>query len=285
MAFTIRLYEKDRMLFTSIVDRLKKSFPNAYIRDGSDPTGQQDENPDGSVRYLYDDLQFDAGSFPAGAVPLRSGTWIDLKPVLAALSALCPREEPDTSGSSFHILFPLAYIEERESFIDSYFEQMRDSSDIPVRIDLMSAMRMAGDDRTPGSLTSLLKAASSPSFPAEKIPEYLNPGAGGYLIAGLPEYPDDVFDLGIDTVLSLISKLKDLCGSRFPSFFVLAVAEGFRTQDMCRICSESSNTHILLPSRMNGPGMDDAVGLLKRSSPDGKISIHYAEDLRLKKTS
>ncbi|MBO4635764.1 MAG: hypothetical protein J5685_01325 [Clostridiales bacterium] len=280
MAYTIRIYEKDRILLRLLADQLKINFPDAFIKIG-DCNGIPDlPDHDDGTRYVYDNTQFDGQLFPAGAVPLRNGAWVDMRRLLTVLSSLRPKDASERADSSFHLLFPFSYIEERESFIDSYFADLKDQSDIPVRIDLMSSMRMAGDDRLRGALTDLLKACVEPGFTPGKVLGYLNPGSGGYLTAGLPEYQDDVFDLGIECVLKLLSDLKSLASMPSSPHFILAVAEGFRTADMCRICAICPNIHILLPSRMNAKGMDEAVDTLKRAAGHGNITIHYAQDLR-----
>ena len=281
MAFTIMVYEKDRILFRLLEERLRVSFPDAYIRDGLHHHPDHPDGDDTAVRYLFDNMQYDESEFPSGALPLRKGALVDFRSLVSSLSAIRPGKSKE-AGPNMHVLFPFAYIEERESFIESYFGSLRDDCDIPVRIDLMSAMRMAGSDRSFGSLTHLLKAVSLPSFSADKIPEYLNPGVGGYLTAGLPDGQDDVFDAGTDTVILLLEKLKQLSSIVVPTHFVLVVAEGFRTNDMCRICAASPCTHILLPARMNLGGMDEAVAILRRAADGGSIALHYAEDLRKK---
>ena len=289
MAFGIRIYEKDEYLRELIRQRLQNFYPEAYIVSG-DGTG--DLKFIRSVKLLYDNRQFTSPG--QDAIPLfaddgKGHSIIDMKRIKKIIGdgGDCSAEPaiPDVSDGQdrLKLLVSYAYIDERENFIKAAIGPSSFDSMHPLRIDLMSGIRMP-TPFTPGaagSIASLLRACSDKKFDPSRITDFLNPDSNGFLSAGKPENEDDVFEIGIEACARLMALLKILCIKDEAG--ALVVAEGWRVSEITQLISYCDALHILLPARMctEDTGMVKELGVFKRALPSGSLmTVHYCEDYR-----
>ena len=296
MAFGILIYENDSYLYALIRERLMSRFPSAYIeRVGvSDPGISFKLIKD--IYVLYDNRQYSPPSDEGNirSIPLFSDdgkghSIIDMRVVYKEISKNLTgvSDEPCIAESSgkdrLRLLISYAYIDERENFIKSAIGP--DSFDCihPIRIDLMSGIRMPATftPEASGSITRLLRSCSNKRFDPIKILDYLNPDSNGFLSCGKPENEDDVFDIGSQSCSRLIELLKKLCINEDTG--ALVVVEGWRVSQMIDFIKSCDTLHILLPARMctEDTGMTKELGLFKRALPSGALmTVHYCEDYR-----
>ena len=293
MTFGIMVYVNDTYLYELIRERLSWKYPNAYIsRAGDDTTF--DFNLISDIRILYDNREFSPPVTDGTSVPVplfeERGTGsmiIDMKRIFRELPGNSITQETpaetDTAKDRLRILISYAYIDERENFIRSAVGPMTFDCMHPIRIDLMSGIRMP----TPfmrgstGSLTSLLRSCTDRRFRPQLITEYLNPDSSGFLSCGKPDNEDDVFDIGIDACVKLMEQLRQLCTDEDTG--ALVVVEGWRVSEIIKLIPFCDTLHLLLPARMctEDTGMTKELGAFRRNLPSGALmTVHYCEDYR-----
>ncbi|HOO49275.1 MAG TPA: hypothetical protein PLM10_01840 [Saccharofermentans sp.] len=311
MAFSILLLENSTHLVKLLKARLSLCFEDAYIRQVIDKTYDFCEQALTNSTYVfYDDKQFSpefvdsfCNTIPGDQIhvdPLfiydkKHGRIIDcsrLAHLINSNSLQSLRNDdssattPKSERGSFHLLLPFSYINEREEFIRSEFLSLRDSSDICVRLNLMSGTRIPSYFTTrlsDGTLTSLLKKAKNGSLLSSDILESTNPDMFGFLTPGNPDHADDVFDFGIEVISSLLSCTRDLTFDTSQRISVLAVAEGFRMNEYLEFAKYVDHLHILLPGRMyeESTGYQDQIDAITRQLPSSsKVSVYYSEDYK-----
>lgn len=293
MTFGILIYENDSYLYELIRGRLSAKYPSAYIsRAGSG--APFDLNLISDIRILYDNREFPppASENTSEPIPLFSdngrGTMIiDMRQIYERLPGIT--EESEQQGLTNHtadrlrLLISYAYIDERENFIRSAVGPMTFDCIHPIRIDLMSGIRMPTPfmHGSTGSLTKLLRACTDRRFRPSAITEYLNPDSTGFLSCGKPENEDDVFDIGIEACGKLMEHLRQLCASENTG--ALVVVEGWRVSELISLIGYCDTLHLLLPARMctEDTGMTKELGAFRRSLPSGALmTVHYCEDYR-----
>ena len=292
MAFGIEIYEDDSYLYALMKERLTNRFPTAYIKRAGQKS-DIDAKLIGKIYTLYDNRQYEAPPASTRSEPLplfaedgKGHSIIDMRRIYGLITN---DAEPDMTQQSsgdkdrIRLLISYAYIDERENFIRS--EIGPDSFDTihPIRIDLMSGIRMPTPftPGAPGSVTSLLRACTGKRFRPEQIPEYLNPDSSGFLSCGKPENEDDVFDIGIGACSKLMKDLRSLCISEDTG--ALVVAEGWRVSELIELIKLCDTLHLLLPARMctEDTGMTKELGSFKRALSSGALmTVHYCEDYR-----
>ncbi len=297
MAFGIDIYENDTYLYQLIRERLSAHFPNAYIRRIGESDQSMDRKLIREIYTLYDNRQFKVPQASEGIEPIplfsddgKGHSIIDMKKIYARLSGLSDEtmELPvigNTDKDRLRLLISYAYIDERETFIRSAIGPESFDSIHPVRIDLMSGIRMPTPftPESSGSVTKLLRACENKRFKPSDILEYLNPDSSGFLSCGKPENEDDVFDIGVNACSTLIKNLKTLCIREDTG--ALVVVEGWRVAELIEFIHWCDTLHILLPARMctEDTGMTKELGLFKRALPSGALmTVHYCEDYRHK---
>ena len=293
MAFGIVIYENDSYLYELIKERLTSRFPEAYIKSYRDDHSVSKMLID-DIHSVYDNWQFAAPSDNAGhdAIPLftddgKGNKIIDMKKVAASISGSSVQTgKPQTAVADrdrLRLLISYAYIDERENFIRSAIGPETFGSLHPIRIDLMSGIRMPTPftSDNSGSITGLLRECVNRRFRPEQILGYLNPDSTGFLSCGKPDNEDDVFDIGVKASCRLISCLSDLC--RNENTGALVVVEGWRVADLTEFIKLCDAVHILLPARMctEDTGITKELGLFRRSLASGALmTVHYCEDYR-----
>ena len=293
MTFGILIYENDTYLYELIRERLSSIYPNAYIsRAGGKNTF--DFNLISDIRILYDNREFSppVQEGMSEPVPLfeERGTGnmiIDMKRIFRELPGVGETHEmpavADSAKDRLRLLISYAYIDERENFIRSAVGPMTFDCIHPIRIDLMSGIRMPTPftQGSTGSLTSLLRSCTDKRFRPPLITEYLNPDSSGFLSCGKPENEDDVFDIGIDACVKLMEHLRQLCTTEDTG--ALVVVEGWRVSELIKLIPYCDTLHLLLPARMctEDTGMTKELGAFRRNLPSGALmTVHYCEDYR-----
>lgn len=295
MAFGILIYEKDEYLYTLIKERLSWKFPAAYI-DHAEHTSQADSfKLIKQIHILYDNRQYKkpAVNTGASAIPLftdngKGHSFIDMRVIYNAISGNLLTEDktslllPD-GKDRLRLLISYAYIDEREAFIRHAVGP--DSFDCihPIRMDLMSGIRMPNtfSPGASGSITNLLRTCTGKRFEPVQILDYLNPDSNGFLSCGKPDNEDDVFDIGIDACDRLMELISALCIKEDTG--ALVVVEGWRVSELIRLIKWCDTLHILLPARMctEDTGMTKELGHFKRALKSGALmTIDYCEDYR-----
>lgn len=295
MIFGIAVYVGDVYLYSLIRERLSAKFPQAYIERVG-----QDEQETGfrlikDIYVLYDNKSFEPPKSSGGyePVPLYSDDGfghmiIDMKKICRAISGSSTGQTDDKKESvkdkdRIRLLISYAYIDERENFIRTAISPDSFDSLYPVRIDLMSGIRMPNTftPESKGSVTKLLRACTDRRFNPSSITEYLNPDSAGFLSCGKPDNEDDVFDIGIKACSTLIKHLRTMCINDDTE--ALVVVEGWREADLIELIKSCDTLHILLPARMctEDTGMTKELGIFRKALPSGSLmTVHYCEDYR-----
>lgn len=295
MAFGILIYEKDDYLYSLIRERLSSRFPQAYIDKADNPGLSTDFKLITDIVVLYDNKQGSAPVTNSGRAPVplfsddgKGHQIIDMRRVYEDILISGIDEQNDVSRAvddkdRLRLLISYAYIDERENFIKQVIGPSTFASMHPIRIDLMSGIRMPAlfTHSRNGSITTLLRKCADKKFDPNQILSYLNPDSNGFLSAGKPENEDDVYDAGIDSCSRLMALLKALCIK--DNAGALVVAEGWRESELLELIRYCDTLHILLPARMctEDTGMVKELGLFKRALTSGALmTVHYCEDYR-----
>ena len=293
MTFGIMVYVNDTYLYELIRERLTVKFPNAYIsRAGADTSS--DFNLISDIRILYDNREFSPPVTDGTSVPVplfeQCGTGsmiIDMKRIFKELPGSNMTQEAPAEAAigkdRLKLLISYAYIDERENFIRCAVGPMTFDCLHPIRIDLMSGIRMPTPftSGATGSLTSLLRTCTGKRFRPQQITGYLNPDSSGFLSCGKPDNEDDVFDIGIDACVKLMEQLRQLCTDEDTG--ALVVVEGWRVSEIIKLIPFCDTLHLLLPARMctEDTGMTKELGVFRRNLPSGALmTVHYCEDYR-----
>ena len=295
MAFGIRIYEKDSYLYALLKERLSSKFPQAYIKQAGFEDHDMDLKLIDEIFTLYDDRQYKLSELTKVESPIpiftddgKGHRIIDMRKIYEKLTGTKGSENiikpiGNSDKDRLRLLISYAYIDERETFIREAISP--DSFDCmhPIRIDLMSGIRMPTTftSDSEGSITKLLRACENRRFRPSNILEYLNPDSSGFLSCGKPENEDDVFDLGSKACIGLLGQLKSLCEKEDTG--ALVVVEGWRVSDLTEFIPYCDTLHILLPARMctEDTGMTKELGIFKRALSSGALmTVHYCEDYR-----
>ena len=247
MAFSIKIYEKDKYMYSLMKARLGALYPEAYITDpylgnGSDTDGDMFGE---FTKILYNPEQF-GKEFSQGSVldemqslkecldnPIPTtgpDGLIDCRNICSALG-IKPTRSRDTSGDSkvsgkgrLEVLIPFVYITDRENYIRNNYSDMADA-DLSLRLDFTSRYRAPEDDGAgilAGNMTGLLEDCVSKRFEPDDILKYCSRNSMGFLTPGAVKNEDDVYDLGSTRCRLLLDKCRDL-------FEVLDIRDGRRS--------------------------------------------------------
>ena len=287
MAVLINILSDDDYLSELLRLRLTPMFPNAYIEPtGSSLCEELRAICDGSI-CLYDNRTYKIEDPMSAAIFSEGKRTVDCEEIRSKLSSLIAEPRTEVTVTSLpgrsHILLPFTYINDRESMIDKEFSPFTSDSDLTVRIDLMSGLRMStpvknGPDSS--SLNALLMRAGQRDFTPSDILEYCNPDIKGFMTPGRPSEPDDVFDHDRKDLISLLKGLRGLASTTgAPSVTTLCVIEGFRLADTCELIKHADSIHILLPSDDPGDtsGLSKIPSIIERAMEKGqKLFVHYS---------
>ncbi len=311
MSTGIVIYEKNDYVFTLLKSRLSIYFPDSYIfRAGSDDLSQGNGELASITDVIYDDHQFSeyevrefSNSFSSNTdelIPLYSISddgkeCIDCSTLARLLSRNTKDSILDGNLTINHainkpgktlLLLPFAYISERESYIDHMLQDFKNETDICLRLDIMSGIRMPQRFTTAtdkGSLTALLKLAQKDTLTINDIPNYCNPDGYGFITPGKPENSDDVFDYGFQAIEKLIKTASEFSHQEDMPVNTCIVMEGFRFADLRKAASIADELHILFPRELYSRDISfkTEIGSLIRQVKFGcKIITAYSDDYK-----
>lgn len=289
MAFTIKIFEQDRYLFSLLKTRLELMFPDAYIVDAiANPEQSGCVDFSEFTRIIYDPRNIDMSDFK-DAVPLCDASGIiDCRLIAENLGidhVLRGLRIPDCKNKSKTVaLIPYVYMKDREAMISRMISNNMFTSDYSLRLDFMGRMRVPGPDMNgirPGGMTKLLEQAAKKSFKSEDIFAYCNMDKNGFMTPGATSGEDDVYDAGPVIIKKIIDASLRLAAGKSPATSVLCIFEGFRTNELTELVSPFDEVNLLLPSRtgQENLGTKKLASGIERSLASGHLNICYAEDL------
>lgn len=274
MAFSIKIYEKDKYMYSLMKARLGALYPEAYITDpylgnGSDTDGDMFGE---FTKILYNPEQF-GKEFSQGSaldemqslkecldnpIPTTGPDGlIDCRNICSALG-IEPSRSRDTSGDSkvsgkgrLEVLIPFVYITDRENYIRNNYSGMADA-DLSLRLDFTSRYRAPEDDGAgilAGNMTGLLEDCVSKRFEPDDILKYCSRNSMGFLTPGAVKNEDDVYDLGSTRCRLLLDKCRDLVSDNTRKINVLAIAEGFRNSEIPMLVSGCDKVTVLFSGK------------------------------------
>jgi hypothetical protein len=285
MAFTIKIYEKNEYLFRLLKKRLSSFFPDAYILDPYYETGDQEDRFSEYEKVLYDPRDIKKEDIVSLSPPLRltdDGGIIDCASFLPFIrqSIESPSYLRPATGTVTAVL-PFVYSDVRDRFISDLGTELT-GADFNIRLDFTSKIRALCRRSAGSNMTALLDACRSRKFAPEDILKYCNMDDSGFLTPGSTKNNDDVYDLGITRSITLMNLASDLAHSKTRFVNVIAVIEGFRTNDLPDLLSSTDKVILLMPAKDAGEdiGAKDLIELLSRTLGSERVSVTYAEDLK-----
>lgn len=286
MAFTIRIYERDRYIYTLLKKRLSCFYPDAYIVNPFFDEQDYEDRFSDFTRVLYDpeDLNEADGSIDlSSSVRLTGdGGIVDCARIISMLQPI--EDVPSLSHSkhvtgSFTAVIPFVCSDTRDIFIKELSSRLPDT-DFNIRLDLTSKLRSSWHSRSGCNMTALLEACKSRKFAPDDILKYCNMDDNGFLTPGSTADYDDINDLGSARSVMLMRHAAKLAHSSNRYLNVLAVLEGFRTKDLPDLLSECDKAYIILPARnaIEDMGSKDLIAMLTRTLGHERLEVYYAEE-------
>lgn len=306
MAFSIKIYEKDKYMYSLMKARIGALYPEAYI---TDPYLDERSDSDGDMfgeftKVLYNPKQFgeDFG-LESPEVAINSlKEYLD-KPVptigkdgLVDCKKICSALRIGSSGNSgtktalkepsegrIEMLIPFVYINDRENYIKTSYRELIDA-DLSLRLDFTSRLRSAENESSEfmaGNMTGLLEACASRRFEPNDILKYCSRDGMGFLTPGTTKGDDDVYDIGSSRCRLLLDKCRQLITDGPRIINVLAIAEGFRSAELPELVSDCDKVTILFSGR-NKNEENAASGLISsisRALTHGTILTAYTENM------
>ena len=303
MAFSIKIYEKDKYMYALMKARIGAIFPEAYI---TDPYLEKGTGTDGDMfgeftRILYNPKQFGNEFGPVSSdeafqtlkecmdrpIPtLDPDGLVDCRRICSALGIepstdISSNAVPSSPGSGrLEVLIPFVYISEREEYIRNNYRDMTDA-DMSLRLDFTSRLRAPDDEGTEilaGNMTGLLEACASRRFEPNDILKYCSRDSMGFLTPGASKGDDDVYDLGSARCRILLDKCRKLVSDETRQINVLAVAEGFRTAELPVLVSDCDKVTVLFSGKDQNEetAASNLITSISRSLTHGTIVTDYA---------
>lgn len=289
MAFTIKIYEKNEYVYGLLKKRLGSFFPDAYIVN---PYSDKEDPEDRFIDYtkvLYDPKDIDKEDIlQHTASPIRltdDGGVIDCARLVKMIRQ--KNESPlfiqPVSGSITAVI-PFVYSDVRDRFISEIGSELS-GSDYNIRLDFTSKLRALWRQNAGNNMTSLLEACRSRKFKPEDILNFCNMDELGFLTPGSCKNNDDVYDLGISRSITLMNHAANLAHSNTSFINVIAILEGFRSDDLPELLSCCDSVIILLPARDTGEdlGARVLINSLTKILGRERITVRYADDLTREK--
>lgn len=273
MAFSIKIYEKDKYMYALMKARIGILYPEAYI---TDPYLENRSDTDGDMfgeftKVLYNPEQFgeDFGIEPPREamqslkdcldrpVPTTDPEGIiDCKRICSALGiqpsqSKEPAEETKTAGGRIEVLIPFVYISDREKYIRKNYRDLTDA-DLSIRLDFTSRIRAPEDEDAEilaGNMTGLLDSCVSRRFEPDDILKYCSRDSMGFLTPGTSKGDDDVYDVGSTRCRILLDKCRQLVSDENRRINVLAVAEGFRSAELPMLVADCDKVTFLFSGK------------------------------------
>ena len=304
MAFSIKIYEKDKYMYALMKARIGALYPEAYI---TDPYLEERTDTDGDMfgeftKILFNPKQFgeDFGLEPpedavrslqdclGKPVPtLDPDGIINCRNVCKALG-IDPSQNDDPQQSDcgsengrLEILIPFVYIGERENYIKNNYGGMTDA-DLSLRLDFTSRLRAPEEDGAgirSGNMTGLLDACVSRKFEPDDILKYCSRNGMGFLTPGTTKGDDDVYDLGSARCRMLLDRCRQLVSDGSRKINVLAVAEGFRSAELPMLVSDCDRVTILFSGKDKNEELaaSGLISSISRALTHGEIITDYLD--------
>lgn len=304
MAFSIKIYEKDKYMYALMKARIGALYPEAYI---TDPYLEARSDTDGDMfgeytKILFNPKQFGEDFMPGqneGAVKslkecldipvptIDNNGIVDCKKICSALGldksmTLEPSADQNDSGKGrIEVLIPFVYINDRENYIKNNYKDMTDA-DLSLRLDFTSRLRApedGGSEFLAGNMTGLLEACASRKFDPNDIFKYCSRDNMGFLTPGASKGDDDVYDIGSTRCRILLDKCRQLISEGNRKINVLAIAEGFRTAEIPVLVSDCDRVTVLF-SEKNKKEEAAASGLItsiSRALTHGTIETDFTD--------
>ena len=304
MAFSIKIYEKDKYMYALMKARIGALYPEAYI---TDPYLESRTDTDGDMfgeftKILYNPEQFgeDFGlELPESAIkslkecmekPVptidREGL-VDCRKICSALGiAPSSNSEPVNEMKAqdkgrIEVLIPFVYISDREKYIRNNYLEMTDS-DLSLRLDFTSRLRAPEDEGTEfmaGNMTGLLEACASRKFEPNDIIKYCSRNSMGFLTPGTSKGDDDVYDIGSTRCRILLDKCRQLITDGSLKINVLAIAEGFRSAELPALVSDCDKVTVLFSGKNKNEetAASGLISSISRSLIHGTVVTDYLD--------
>lgn len=304
MAFSIKIYEKDKYMFALMKARLSALYPEAYI---TDPYLESDKNSDGDMFGEYTKVLFNPKQFGEdfGLEAIQEQTIrtieehigkpvptidkdgiVDCKKIVSALGLDSLHDSgsgtvaADTGKGRIEVLIPFVYINDRENYIRNNYHELTDA-DLSLRLDFTSRLRAAeeeGPEFMAGNMTGLLEACASRKFDPNDIFKYCSRDSMGFLTPGTSKGDDDVYDIGSTRCRILLDRCRQLISDGTRRINVLAIAEGFRTAELPVLVSDCDKVTILFSGKSRNEELQAAglISSISRSLTHGIIETDYA---------
>ena len=302
MAFTIKIYEKDKYMYALMKARLGTIYPEAYI---TNPYLESRSDTDGDMfgeftKVLYNPRQFgeEFDPFPHDStlkslkdcldrpVPvLDQNGIVDCRKICNALGINSDQDKisntTDPGKGRIEALIPFVYISDRENYIRNNYQDLTDA-DLSLRLDFTSRLRAPdneGSEFLAGNMTGLLEACSSRKFDPNDIFKYCSRDSMGYLTPGSSKGDDDVYDIGSTRCRILLDKCRQLITDGKRKINVLAVAEGFRSAELPVLVSDCDRVTILFSgkNRNEETAASGLITSISRALTHGTIVTDYAD--------
>lgn len=301
MAFTIKIYEKDKYMYALMKARLGTIYPEAYI---TNPYLETRSDTDGDMfgeftKVLYNPRQFGEEFDPLPhdstlqslkecldrpvAVLDQNGI-VDCRKICNALGINSDQDQvsntTDPGKGRIEVLIPFVYISDRENYIRNNYQDLTDA-DLSLRLDFTSRLRAPdneGSEFLAGNMTGLLEACSSKKFDPNDIFKYCSRDSMGYLTPGSSKGDDDVYDIGSTRCRILLDKCRQLITDGKRKINVLAVAEGFRSAELPVLVSDCDRVTILFSgkNRNEETAASGLITSISRALTHGTIVTDYA---------
>ena len=302
MAFSIKIYEKDKYMYALMKARIGALYPEAYI---TDPYLESRSDTDGDMfgeftKILYNPKQFgeDFGlELPESAmnsikecldkpVPTidRDGL-VDCRKICSALG-IDPSHDTEPLNETqardkgrIEVLIPFVYICDRERYIKNNYLEMNDA-DLSLRLDFTSRLRAPEDEGAEfmaGNMTGLLEACASRRFDPNDILKYCSRDSMGFLTPGTSKGDDDVYDIGSTRCRILLDKCRQLISDGSRLINVLVIAEGFRSAELPVLVSDCDKVTILFSgkNRNEETAASGLISSISRALTHGTVETDY----------
>ena len=286
MAFTIRIYETNEYIYSLLKKRLGSFYPDAYIVNPCLERQDEDDRFSDFTKVIYDPACINKDDIPSTAAsPIRlteDGGIIDCSRLISMLlpRADVPSVNQPLTGTLTAVI-PFVYSDVRDRYICSLGHDLS-GADFNIRLDFTSKIRSLWRSPAGSNMTSLLEACRSKKFEPEDILKYCNMDDSGFLSPGSCMNNDDVYDIGVSRSMTLINHAANLAHSNRRFVNVVAVVEGFRTNDLPELLSSCDHVTILLPAINAGEdiGSKDLIAQLTKALGRERISVFYADDIK-----
>ena len=304
MAFSIKIYEKDKYMYALMKARIGALYPEAYI---TDPYLEARSDTDGDMFGEYTKILFNPKQFGedfaaeqnANAIKsfkeclerpvptLDKNGIVDCRKICDALGLvksqiLDPVSDPNGSCKGrIELLIPFVYINEREDYIKNNYRDLTDA-DLSLRLDFTSRLRApedGGSEFLAGNMTGLLEACASRKFDPNDIFKYCSRDNMGFLTPGASKGDDDVYDIGSTRCRILLDKCRQLISEESRKINVLAIAEGFRTAEIPALVADSDKVTILFSGKNKNEeaAASGLISSISRALTHGTIETAFAE--------